>query len=87
MNVRETLNYLKWGEKCDFAEVLVEYVHRGAPGDTRTVRGDEIVEIGRSSFDLAGASIPYHRVVRITHNGRILFQRHADRGNISGKEK
>ncbi len=80
MNVRETLNYLKWGEKCDFSGVEVEYIHRGVPGDTKIIRGDEIKEIGRSFMILAEASIPHHRVIRITRRGEVIFQRHAGDG-------
>ena len=78
MNTRDTLNYLRWGEGSDLSDVEIEYIHRGAPGDTKTVMGNDVVELGRSFLELAGASIPYHRITAIRRGGETLFQR---RGN------
>ena len=75
MNARETLNFLKWGERCDPARVAVTYIHRGAPGDIRKISGDEIRELDRSFMVLEECSIPYHRIVLIEREGETLFRR------------
>ena len=104
---RELLNEIKW-RGLDLSRCEIYYVHRGAPNDTKIVRGDEIEEIGHSFFTLKGAApldpegrdsrqsfafcqlfpqkvgekrsfssvmIPYHRILRITYEGRVIYER------------
>lgn len=89
--VRSVLNELKWRSDRDFSKVLVEYIHRGAPGDLASVTGAEILElapwmmvVGRSAGCLSGraafpepgkAAIPYHRIVRVLYDGQVVFDR------------
>ncbi|MBU2617788.1 MAG: DUF504 domain-containing protein [Euryarchaeota archaeon] len=93
---REILNEIKW-RGLDLSRCEIYYVHRGAPNDTKIVRGDEI-EIGHSFFTFKGAKapldspeagswgskekrsfssvmIPYHRIFRITYEGRAIYER------------
>jgi uncharacterized protein (UPF0248 family) len=69
---REALNEIKWRHNA-LDEALVTYVHRGAPGDVLTISGKEIVELGRSFFSTAEATIPYHRIVRIVFRQKVVF--------------
>ena len=62
---REVLNKLKWGGEDILFEAEIWYVHRGAPNDTRIIKGAEIEEMGRSFFRTGEAEIPYHRIKRI----------------------
>ncbi|MDI6640135.1 MAG: RNA repair domain-containing protein [Methanocellales archaeon] len=100
---RELLNEIKW-RGLDLSRCEIYYVHRGAPNDTKIVRGNEIEEIGHSFFTLKGAMpllkplwvkgtkslggrgskekrsfssvmIPYHRIFRITYEGRAIYER------------
>ena len=79
---REVLNELKW--TTGLAGVEVTYVHRGAPGDVRVVRAEDVLALGTSFFDIAAprgrsGSIPYHRVVRIARGGgETLWERKRD---------
>lgn len=74
-SARDALNDLRW-HRGELARAVVVYVHRGAPGDTMAVRGSDIVALRRSFFDLAsGASIPYHRVLRIEVDGEAVWER------------
>lgn len=69
---REVLNELKWRyDSLEDAEIT--YIHRGAPGDTMTIKGSAIVSLGRSFFDTGDATIPYHRIVRIIWKGTLVF--------------
>lgn len=52
---REILNEIKW-RGLDLSRCKIWYIHRGAPNDTKIVRGDEIEEIGHSFFTLKGAN-------------------------------
>ena len=84
---RELLNEIKWRD-LDLSRCEIYYVHRGAPNDTKIVRGDKIAKIGNSfltfkeddtSPDSGGRfpsiMIPYHRVFRITYGGQTIYER------------
>lgn len=84
--VRSVLNGLRWRADRDFSLVEVEYVHRGVPGDTRSVWGPEILELEPWMMiirreDLRGspapgrAAIPYHRILRVRYDGKAVFDR------------
>lgn len=72
---REVLNRLQWKEGESLAEAVIWYVHRGAPGDVLKIAGKEIISLGRGFFDVADATIPYHRILRIDYRGETLFLR------------
>ncbi|QLH75323.1 MAG: DUF504 domain-containing protein [Methanomassiliicoccales archaeon] len=69
---REVLNEIKWRYGA-LNEAEITYIHRGAPGDVRTVSGGEIISLGRSFFETLDSSIPYHRIVKIRFRGHLLF--------------
>ncbi len=84
--VRTVLNEFRWRADRDFAMVVVVYVHRGAPGDTATVAGTDILALepwmmvirrkGREGSAVPGqAAIPYHRIVRVLYDGEAVFDR------------
>ena len=74
---RDILNELKWKE-MDMSECSIQYVHRGVPGDTKTVSGKDIIDIGRSFFTLyPDTMIPYHRILTIKYKGTILYMKKA----------
>ena len=54
-------------------------LHRGAPGDRKTVSGNSLTELKRSyfSFESGGreTTIPLHRVLEIRLDGRIVWER------------
>jgi hypothetical protein len=71
---RDILNELRWrpGESLDDAEIT--YIHRGAPGDERTISGADVIELERSFFVTSEAKVPYHRIKWIAYRGKIVFQ-------------
>lgn len=71
---REVLNRLKWSENGGLDGVTILYIHRGAPGDTMSIRGEEIIELERSFFLTADSKIPYHRIKRIEKGGEVLYE-------------
>ena len=89
--VRSVLNELWWRSDRNFSKVLVEYIHRGAPGDLSSVAGPEILELApwmmvvrrsagdapmRAASPVPGqAAIPYHRIVRVRYDGEVVFGR------------
>jgi len=74
---RDIFNEIKW--RFDLCRCRVYYIHRGAPGDVKMVEGSAIRRIDRSFLVLEGAVdevyIPYHRIVRIEYDDRIIFDR------------
>lgn len=88
--VRSVLNGLRWRDDRDFALVEVEYLHRGVPGNTRSVRGPDIIELEPWMMvirreDMRGgpapgrAAIPYHRILRVRYDGKAVFDRSGKR--------
>ncbi len=77
VTARDVLNRLKWKEGEDIGEAVIFYVHRGDPGDSKAVSGADIVKLDKFCFELAtGTCIPYHRVYRITHREKTVFERY-----------
>jgi uncharacterized protein (UPF0248 family) len=70
---RDILNEIKWTKDLKKAEIW--YIHRGAPNDTKIISGGDIVDIGKSFFDTSNGSIPYHRIIKIIYDKKILFSR------------
>jgi hypothetical protein len=71
--LRDILNEIKWTKDLEKAEIW--YVHRGAPNDTKILSGKDILNIGKSFIDTTTATIPYHRIFKITYEGKIVFER------------
>lgn len=69
---REVLNELKW-HRGRLEDARITYLHRGAPGDRRTISGSEIVALERSFFTTAESRIPYHRIRLIELDGEALY--------------
>jgi len=72
---RDILNELKWKKNFDIDLAEVWFVHRGASDDTKIVSGEEIVKLEKSFMVTNTASIPYHRIFKITYDGKIFFKR------------
>jgi uncharacterized protein len=84
---REVLNELKWREDRDFSKVHIYYVHRGAPGDTMELDGGAITTLDQLFFHTDEADIPYHRIFKITYDGKTVFYRkNAKKGMNEDKE-
>ena len=74
---RDIFNEIKW--RFDLSKCKIYYIHRGAPGNMKIVEGSMIKGIGRSFLVFHGtmedAYIPYHRIIRIDHEGKTVFDR------------
>jgi uncharacterized protein (UPF0248 family) len=79
--VFQTLNRLKWQGLLKDAEITI--LHRGAPGDIKTIPGDRITEIKKGHFYFSSGNretfIPLHRVLEIRYKGELLWKRRSDR--------
>ena len=75
MTPRKALNKLKWTPGMDLGKAEIWFVHRGAPGDLKVVAGRDIRNLDRYFFETDEARIPYHRVIRIEYEGKVVFER------------
>jgi hypothetical protein len=64
-NPRLILNQIKWTEKFDLKKIIIYYLHRGAPENTKSIYGKEIKLIGKSFIETYSAFIPYHRILNM----------------------
>lgn len=74
-NPRDILNELKWKEDRDIASSEIWYVHRGAQNDTKIISGKDVLKLERSFMQTNTAMIPYHRIFKITYDGKTIFKR------------
>jgi len=72
---REVLNKLKWSEGKSFEDATIWYIHRGAPGDIRTIYGRDVKNLGPGFFETSDSTIPYHRILRIEYMGEVVFDK------------
>jgi uncharacterized protein (UPF0248 family) len=76
---REILTRLRWKKGEDLGDARISYVHRGAPGDLMTIRGSDILDLGKEFFETGEAMIPYHRISKIEYRGEVVFEKPARR--------
>lgn len=72
----EVLNRLKWKGGLESCEIII--LHRGAPGDRKTIPGSKVIEIKRSYFSYKNGretTIPLHRIREIRLEEKILWKR------------
>ena len=79
MGPRDTLNRLRWHPEFKLRDAKVAIVHRGLPGNIRVIEGGDIKELGPAFMRVVTpegeVQIPYHRILRIEAQGRILWQK------------
>ncbi|MBN2599040.1 MAG: DUF504 domain-containing protein [Candidatus Thermoplasmatota archaeon] len=71
--LRDIFNTIKWTK--DLKNVEIWYTHRGAPNNMKCISGVEILDIGRSFLQTTTASLPYHRILKISYDGVPVFDR------------
>lgn len=72
----ELLNRLLRGADAEPSSVAIEFVHRGAPGDTDTVFGDEVTRASARGLELDDdRKIPLHRVLAVRSGGVLCWSR------------
>ena len=77
--VRRILNELLWHPEKSLKGVKITYIHRGAPEDTITIGGSEIIRLERSHFIIERAGeetwIPYHRITEVKKDEEVLYKK------------
>ena len=73
---RNTINMILWHPEMQITETEITYIHRGAPGNLKTINGDSIDRLDRGFLILKeGIQIPLHRIVKITNKNKILWKK------------
>jgi uncharacterized protein (UPF0248 family) len=73
--IKDLLNQIKWTKKNDFNKIIIFYLHRGALNNTKIIYGKDIKLIGKSFIETINSSIPYHRILKIEYDDKIIFNR------------
>lgn len=82
--VYNVLNRLKWTGKLGDCEITI--LHRGAPGDRKTIQGKNVTEVKRSYFlykNREETTIPLHRVLGIKLEGEMIWKKNLKPGSDS----
>lgn len=73
---RNIINMILWHPEMDINDIKITYIHRGAPGNLKTIDGNSFEGIERGFVLLKeGTQIPFHRIVKIEINNKILWQK------------
>lgn len=72
---REVLNELKWRKGYDLSRAEIWVADRTRPEGGRVLSGAEIVQLGHRYFMTAWATVPFYKIVKITYEDRVLFER------------
>jgi uncharacterized protein (UPF0248 family) len=73
----EILNRLKWNGGLERCEIII--LHRGAPGDRKTILGKQLTGLDRHYFYYSErgreTTIPLHRIREVRLEGEALWKR------------
>lgn len=87
MNLHRVLSQLEWGEGIDPRRLEYLVTDRGAPDDRRVLAAPEVTGRDRSYLHLSGGGrVPYHRVLEVRMEGRVLWARGSMDGEVGGSQ-
>ena len=73
---KNALNMIFWHPDRDINNCRVTFLNRGSPGNLKIIPGYMIDRMQRGFMILLdGAQIPYHRIVKIECNGKIIWRK------------
>ncbi|ADD08998.1 DUF504 domain-containing protein [Candidatus Aciduliprofundum boonei] len=73
--VRKILNEYKWRQDRDFNLIEVHYIDRLSPRGYAILKGEDIEDMGDRFIFTKNGMIPYHRVIRILYDGKIIYEK------------
>ncbi len=73
---------MMWHPDRDPTRTVILFMDRETSEGFASIPGDEVEDVGASSFTARGSTIPFYKVLRVLHNSEVLFERKApdDRG-------
>jgi uncharacterized protein (UPF0248 family) len=73
---KNALNMIFWHPDRDIKKCRVTFLNRGSLGNLKTIQGNMVDRIqGGFMILLDGAQIPYHRILKIECNGKIIWKK------------
>lgn len=77
--IRELLNKIKWSENGGLGGCEIVIVHRGAAGNRRVIRGEDVADVAPRALICIEEGheviIPYHRVISLIRDGESIWTR------------
>ena len=81
--IRETLNRIKWASPSGLSDCEIVIVHRGVPGDLKTIKGSTIKDVAPRAMLIEEKGeeivIPYLRI-RVIRKGSMVVWEKKSRG-------
>lgn len=74
-NPRLILNKIKWTKEFDLNKITIYYLHRGAKDNKKILYGNYIKSIEKSFIETYKSCIPYHRIIKIEYDNKVIFDR------------
>ncbi|MGA2676608.1 MAG: DUF504 domain-containing protein [Methanobacterium sp.] len=73
---KNILNMVLWHPRMKINQAKISYIHRGAPGNLKTIKGSFIDRLENGFLILNdGTQIPFHRIIKIEYNDKTLYIR------------
>jgi len=70
---KNILNMVLWHPRMKINQAKISYIHRGAPGNLKTIKGSFIDRLENGFLILNdGTQIPFHRIIKIEYNDKTL---------------
>jgi len=74
-SAKDALDMLRWHPDFSIADAVIWYEDRLSETGVACLKGADIKFFESSFFGVDEPSIPYHRVFRIEHRGKAIFER------------
>ncbi len=73
---KNILNMILWHPEMRIDQAKITYIHRGALGNLKTIKGSSIDKLEDGFLILKdGTQIPFHRIIKIEYNDKTLLTR------------
>lgn len=74
--VKNILDMILWHPEMEIEKCKITYVHRGAPGNLKTIEGSCISKLERGFLILKeGTQIPCHRIIKIKCSNELIWNK------------
>lgn len=79
---KRILDMLIWHPEKDIRRCQVTYSHRGLKGNLKTIPATDIQGLeGGFMIMVDGAMVPYHRIIKIECDGKIIWKKNPQKGD------
>ncbi len=73
---KNILNMVLWHPKMEKNHTKISYIHRGAPGNIKTIQGSKIDIIENGFLVLNDETqIPFHRIIKIEYEDKLIWEK------------